>query len=242
MTPKKAFLIALAVSLSLFVNSCKEQDDSPVFSAVVTGTLLDSCNGDPRPDVTLVLWDAGSEGNWLVQGVPQSKLGSATTDENGQFVFNLKEGFTVGYGYIMEGDNVMLAHGCFSVGDGETRDLGELIFYPFERETQIKMSRVTISKFKRSDRIIIRQAYSRDWSTRDDTIKGVDGENLLTVTLPIEYQTKHIHCTPQGDSAAFEAHLIHLWDVSGKSKSSGREIRAGEPCTTEADTFHISRP
>ncbi len=239
---KRALLITVCASLGLWLHSCKGQDDSPVFSAVLTGTLLDSCNGDPRPDVLLELWDAGSEGNWLVEGVPQSKLGTATTDENGQFVFNLREGFTAGYGYIMEGENIMLARGCFRVGDGETKDIGELLFYPFERETQIKMSRVTISKFKRADRIIIRHAYARDWSTRDDTIKGIDDEDLLTVTLPIEYQTRSIHCTPQGDSAVFEAHLIHLWDVSGKKKSSGRELRTGQPCTAEADTFHISRP
>lgn len=236
----KLFSTALLLStLTLLLWQCKP-DEEVSFSASLSGQLLDSCGGNPLADEKLEIWDAGTSGNWLIDGIDPKLIGAVTTNSSGKFVFLLTEPLTGGYG-IIKNEDISLAEGCFGlIEDGSSRNVGTFFKYPFHRKTTLQLARVTTSKFKSGDKIIIRDMFPRDFDNRDDTIRGEADKQNLYADVDLAYQTKVIQCSQ--DSVHYRGAFIHLWDVVGKQKSFDQVFPTTTECNTTKDTMYLSRP
>jgi hypothetical protein len=163
MNPTK--MIAFVACISFFTLSCKDNsDDLEVYNAVIIGTLLDSCNGNPIVGKEIVFIDAGSSGNIFQEGLPEDKLGVYTTDENGKFTVNLQKRLAANFAYITTTDNRILFFGEVLENDVDMNDIGNLYLESMKRPIRLKLTiqndewntgqKVQLSQFKTDKSIL----------------------------------------------------------------------------------------
>ncbi|MBR9860833.1 hypothetical protein GYB22_08810 [bacterium] len=184
----KSFIVHLITIFAIFTVTCT--DKPPGFKGTLSGQLLDSCNGNPLSNIALKLVDAGSDRNFLIDGVDQHEVAQAVTNSNGEFTFEFSNPFSAGQALIYQESNA-LAYGEFGIDEtNQTANIGQIYFQPLKKKVKLKIHQT--KGWYNGDYVVIRK-FLRGFAFKDDTLNQdnttISGKNMYA-TLDLYFATK----------------------------------------------------